>query len=49
MSNKYKMIHMIKVLTNTQLKNENIYEDDYVHMTNAVIDLLYFNMMLNKE
>jgi hypothetical protein len=26
-----------------------IYKDDYVHMTNAVIHLVYFNMTLNKE
>jgi hypothetical protein len=26
-----------------------IYDNDYVHMTNAAINLLYFNMTLNKE
>ncbi len=26
-----------------------IYEDDYVHMTNAIIHFVYFNMTLNKE
>ncbi len=49
MSNKFTMIQKIILLTNTLLINENIYKDDYVHMTNAVIHLVYFNMTLNKE
>jgi hypothetical protein len=53
MNNCFTINQKIILLTNTLVINEKIYKyiygDDYVHMMNVVIDLLYFNIMLNKE